>query len=113
MPKPGDKEVGGHAVMAVGYDNTTGMVKVRNSWGNKLGPKRLLFHALDYITDFRLADDFWTAEAYSASKTNFGSQYPLGENQEGIFLDFFLGITFFIGVKHHRSRHLQTVSAAS
>ncbi len=31
---PGEPYVGSHAVVAIGYDNTTGYVKFRNSWGD-------------------------------------------------------------------------------
>lgn len=33
MPKKGDKMVGGHAVLCVGYDTTKRVLIIRNSWG--------------------------------------------------------------------------------
>lgn len=64
MPKDGEKLLGGHAVMAVGYDDTTKMVKVRNSWGKNWGKNGYFYMPYEFITDPRLCDDFWTAHEY-------------------------------------------------
>ena len=37
MPEAKEKVLGGHAVLAVGYDNSKQAVIVRNSWGNSMG----------------------------------------------------------------------------
>ena len=37
MPKPTERVLGGHCVMAVGYDDATQCLIVRNSWGPKWG----------------------------------------------------------------------------
>jgi C1A family cysteine protease len=39
MPQPDEKTVGGHAVMAVGYDDYNERFIVRNSWDPKWGLK--------------------------------------------------------------------------
>lgn len=39
MPAPSEKVVGGHAVLAVGYDDSTQHFIVRNSWGDGWGLK--------------------------------------------------------------------------
>jgi C1A family cysteine protease len=60
MPGPKEKLLGGHAVLAVGYDDTTQRFIVRNSWSNKWGIKGYFTMSYAYLTDSNLADDFWT-----------------------------------------------------
>lgn len=66
MPMPGFREqvVGGHAVMAVGYDDATQMVKVRNSWGTNWGQNGYFFMPYQYISDTNLSSDFWTGHDF-------------------------------------------------
>ena len=58
MPGKGEKTLGGHAVMAVGYDRTAGRFFVRNSWGAKWGKKGYGTMPFEYLET--LAADFWT-----------------------------------------------------
>ncbi|HNW97778.1 MAG TPA: C1 family peptidase [Bacteroidales bacterium] len=60
LPKPSEGECGGHAVLAVGYDDTTKRFIVRNSWGNKWGQKGYFTMPYDYLLNENLADDFWS-----------------------------------------------------
>ncbi len=60
MPKPNEKTVGGHAVLAVGYDDSAQAFIVRNSWGPKWGQKGYFTIPYLYLLDENLADDFWT-----------------------------------------------------
>jgi C1A family cysteine protease len=60
MPKKGEKVVGGHAVLAVGYDDTAKRFIVRNSWGDKWGLKGYFTIPYDYLLNENLSDDFWT-----------------------------------------------------
>lgn len=64
MPQANEQIMGGHAVMAVGYDDTTRMIKVRNSWGPTWGKKGYFFMPYDFITNPNYCDDFWTAHGY-------------------------------------------------
>jgi C1A family cysteine protease len=60
MPKPTESLLGGHAVMAVGYDDTTKRFIVRNSWGIAWGQKGYFTIPYDYLVNSDLAADFWT-----------------------------------------------------
>jgi C1A family cysteine protease len=63
MPSFDDKQLGGHAVMAVGYDDATSMIIVRNSWGVHWGLSGYFMMPYEYITHKGLAADFWTIRA--------------------------------------------------
>ncbi|MCK9542827.1 MAG: C1 family peptidase [Novosphingobium sp.] len=58
MPQKTENLIGGHAVLAVGYDKSEKILIVRNSWGNKWGKDGYFFLPFDYVKS--LASDFWT-----------------------------------------------------
>jgi C1A family cysteine protease len=60
MPKTGERQLGGHAVLAVGYDDLAGRFRVRNSWGEGWGNKGYFTMPYDYLSDRNLSDDLWT-----------------------------------------------------
>lgn len=62
MPSPDEQPIGGHAVMAVGYDDATQMFTIRNSWGLGWGLNGSGYFLMPYayLTDANLASDFWT-----------------------------------------------------
>jgi len=60
LPGPKEKVQGGHAVLAVGYDDSTQRFTVRNSWGKDWGIKGYFTIPYSYLTNSNLADDFWT-----------------------------------------------------
>lgn len=60
MPASDEKVVGGHAVMAVGYDDKSREFLVRNSWGADWGLKGYFKMPYAYLTAPKLAIDFWT-----------------------------------------------------
>jgi C1A family cysteine protease len=60
MPKARERAIGGHAVMAVGYDDETEQFAVRNSWGSSWGLKGYFKMPYAYLSNHRLASDFWT-----------------------------------------------------
>jgi C1A family cysteine protease len=64
VPKPGEKQLGGHAVCAVGYDESAKRVLVRNSWGADWGLNGYFTMPYDYVSNNNLADDFWTLRAF-------------------------------------------------
>jgi C1A family cysteine protease len=72
FPVKGDKRVGGHAVMAVGYDDelkikntgagaaeTTGALMIRNSWGQDWGEDGYGWLPYEYVLR-SLAVDWWS-----------------------------------------------------
>jgi C1A family cysteine protease len=66
FPEKNDSLEGGHAVLAVGYDDSKkigknkGALLIRNSWGDGWGQKGSFTMPYAYLTDRNLADDFWT-----------------------------------------------------
>ena len=60
MPKAGEQLLGGHAVLAVGYDQASQRFIVRNSWGTGWGMKGYFTIPYKYLGNTDLADDFWT-----------------------------------------------------
>jgi C1A family cysteine protease len=60
MPKRSEKNLGGHAIMAVGYEDGAKRFVVRNSWGADWGMKGYFTLPYAYALDPNLADDFWT-----------------------------------------------------
>jgi C1A family cysteine protease len=60
LPKSNEQAIGGHAVMAVGYDDSKNWFIVRNSWGISWGMKGYFTLPYAYVTDENLASDFWT-----------------------------------------------------
>lgn len=63
VPMPGHREevLGGHAVLVVGYDDSQSRFIVRNSWGNAWGQDGYFTMPYAYLTNRRLASDFWSA----------------------------------------------------
>jgi C1A family cysteine protease len=60
MPQPSEQLLGGHAVLAVGYDDSQQRFMVRNSWGPAWGMEGYFTMPYAYLTDNNLSDDFWT-----------------------------------------------------
>lgn len=60
MPSTRERVLGGHAVMAVGYDDDMEWFIVRNSWGVLWGDHGHCYMPYKYVLDDDLAADFWT-----------------------------------------------------
>jgi C1A family cysteine protease len=67
MPAAGERPVGGHAVLAVGYDDKAQRFAVRNSWGSSWGQKGYFTIPYAYLTHPGLASDFWTIRLLSVA----------------------------------------------
>ena len=66
LPDAGESLLGGHAVMAVGYDDKTHRFLVRNSWGAAWGKGGHFTLPYAYLLDPALAQDFWTVRTVQA-----------------------------------------------
>lgn len=60
MPQPDEDLVGGHAVLAVGYDDSAARFIVRNSRGDQWGDQGYFTLPYGYLMQRGLASDFWT-----------------------------------------------------
>ena len=89
-PSKGDQVIGGHTVLAVGYDNykeikhsdgkgkSTGAFLIRNSWGTEWGQKGYGWLPYDYILN-GLTADWWSlikAEWFEAGNFGLGAYAP-------------------------------------
>jgi C1A family cysteine protease len=61
LPKNNDSVVGGHAVLAVGYNDVKKHIIVKNSWGRGWGDKGYFYMPYDYFTS-ELVADCWTIQ---------------------------------------------------
>lgn len=57
MPKAGEKSIGGHAVIAVGYDDAKQQFIFRNSFGSGWGEDGYGYFPYEYLTKYGF--DFW------------------------------------------------------
>jgi C1A family cysteine protease len=69
MPASGEKVMGGHAVLAVGYDDSRRAFIVRNSWGSGWGIKGYFWMPYEYLQSDHLSSDFWTLRSVSGVST--------------------------------------------
>jgi C1A family cysteine protease len=60
LPSSDERMLGGHAVMAVGYDEAGEFLWVRNSWGSEWGQQGYFQMPYAYIDKLKQAQDFWT-----------------------------------------------------
>jgi C1A family cysteine protease len=60
LPTSAEQVLGGHAVMAVGYDDMAQRFIIRNSWGTGWGMKGYFIMPYAYLLSQKLSSDFWT-----------------------------------------------------
>ncbi len=60
MPQADEQQLGGHAVLAVGYQESDQTFIVRNSWGPDWGKKGYFTMPYPYLVQPTLSSDFWT-----------------------------------------------------
>jgi C1A family cysteine protease len=68
MPQPGESVVGGHAVVAVGYNDAKQAFIIRNSWGPHWGMKGYSPMPYPHLMDPNLSDDFWTIHLFEPDR---------------------------------------------
>lgn len=54
-----DQVSGGHCMLLVGYDDTTRLFKLQNSWGRIWGESGFGYIPYDYVLNRELCGDFW------------------------------------------------------
>ena len=59
MPPISEKLLGGHAILAVGYNDAEQRFVMRNSWGTSWGMQGHFTIPYAYLTDSNLCDDLW------------------------------------------------------
>jgi C1A family cysteine protease len=60
MPRPDhEKHIGGHTMLAAGYDDREAVFIVRNSWGTGWGERGYCFLPYEYVADRRFTDEAW------------------------------------------------------
>lgn len=60
IPRAGEQQLGGHAVLAVGYEEDSQWFIVRNSWGAEWGIDGYFTMPYPYLLQSTLASDLWT-----------------------------------------------------
>lgn len=65
LPSANEAAIGGHTVMAIGYDDAAQKFIIRNSWGSGWGKKGYGSMPYAYLTNSNLARDFWTIRLMS------------------------------------------------
>ena len=60
LPMPQGDQIGGHAVLVVGYDDAKQWFVIRNSWGSSVQDHGYFYMPYAYATSPNLASDFWT-----------------------------------------------------
>lgn len=60
MPGHGERLLGGHAVLVVGYDDARQTFTVRNSWSASWGDHGYFYMPYAYLLSSSLSSDFWT-----------------------------------------------------
>ncbi|MDO9540947.1 MAG: C1 family peptidase, partial [Kiritimatiellia bacterium] len=63
-----ERMLGGHAVMAVGYQESTRMVLFRNSWGAAWGQAGYGQMPYAYLESRELSDDFWCIQGTESNR---------------------------------------------
>ncbi len=62
MPATSEKLLGGHAILAVGYNDAKQRFVMRNSWGTSWGMQGYFTIPYAYLTDSNMCDDLWTIQ---------------------------------------------------
>ena len=68
LPAPAEPRLGGHAVAVTGYDDRSRRFLIRNSMGPRWGDEGYGYLPYEYLTDPRLAVDFWTIDSVETER---------------------------------------------
>lgn len=81
MPTTQEQVLGGHAILAVGYDDSQRVFIFRNSWGTSWAKAGYGFIPYSYLTDTNLASDFWTIRAVTDAGAKMQAKTQAGAAQ--------------------------------
>jgi len=81
MPLPFDVPLGGHAVMACGYDDELEAILVRNSWSHYWGDGGYFHMPYAFVTNPKYCSDFWAINWVEGS--DFPSDRPSEPTSRG------------------------------
>lgn len=87
MPQPDEEIMGGHAVVAVGYDDSKNAFIIRNSWGTDWGLGGYFYMPYEFISIPELASEFWIVQGVS-NPTNIPNYSPDDLNVYALNLDY-------------------------
>ena len=92
MPKADERQLGGHAVMAVGYCEAKQCMIIRNSWGEEWGEGGYFYMPYRFIRDPDYCSDFWTIRkvhdvACSTEDKDDGDEKEEENEEKGIVID--------------------------
>jgi C1A family cysteine protease len=60
MPRSGEKDIGSHAMLCVGYSDSDKVFLVRNSWGTDWGDQGYCYVPYAYLANDEYTNDCWT-----------------------------------------------------
>jgi len=78
-PKYTESLLGGHAVVCVGYDDYTRYFICRNQWGPDWGDHGYFYMPYSYLTNPKLASDFWVIKKVEESQDDNTLQKTIDE----------------------------------
>lgn len=64
LPTHAEETIGGHAMLAVGFDDAQQAFLVRNSWGKTWGQQGYCWMPYAYVGNAKLGGDYWVAMEY-------------------------------------------------
>lgn len=70
MPKLNEKVLGGHAVVAIGFNTDKKHFIIRNSWGNKWGDNGYFYMPFEFIQNKKYCSNFWVIQKISNYQKN-------------------------------------------
>lgn len=75
IPLPYGKVIGGHAVLFIGYNDKTSLLKFKNSWGENWGDKGYGYLPYAYVLS-NLVSDLWTVNSAEYQNEVFDITIP-------------------------------------
>jgi C1A family cysteine protease len=69
MPTKNEQILGGHAVTAIGYDDSRQAFRIKNSWGNDWKDGGCFWMPYAFITNPNYCDDFWMLDGITPGES--------------------------------------------